>query len=146
MFVSSVYLLIILAARCAAYPVFDSSAYEKHLIILIGGIAVLCAWTSYKHFNIHFNLSLLNLTSIEYLTLPAFISLNWCQRYGVNWSRISNYDKGWRQNIIMVLGEPAATWFLPWVAPRSPWGPLPVTCQFAPPVMCSLLARRPGFF
>jgi hypothetical protein len=129
LFLSSVNGLIIMAVRFIAQPEFTPDTPERMHCAIFTVMCAFLAWTGYKHANMHLNLAMLNLTSIEYMGLPAYLSLNFCQRYGIAWSRISNYDKGWRHNLIMILGEPVITWFMPWVAPRSPWGPNPVTCQ-----------------
>ena len=129
LFLASVNGLLLMSLRFYYNSTFNPDTNERIHCIIFTLLCSFFGWIGYKHGNMHLNLAMLNLTSIEYLTLPAYISLNFCQRYGIKWSRISNYDKGWRHNLIMVLGEPAITWFMPWVKPRSPWGPLPCTCK-----------------
>lgn len=121
-------LLAIVRYVCAAPSPSDSPGQSLHFVLY----ALLCALVTnmaWSHFQRNANLAALNLTAIEYLRLPAYISLRFVDRYKAKgWTRVSNWDKGWRHNLIQVLGEPVCTWLMPWLAPRSPWGPFPVTC------------------
>jgi len=124
---SVVMLTLVLARIVFDQQTFDPWSSSGKGVLFLGFLSTCMSLISARHLNTHVNLALLGLTYIDYMALPAHISLNYFIRRQQKFTRISNWDKGWRHNLVSILGEPAICWFIPWIKPRSPWGPFPVT-------------------